>query len=183
MRIQAYTAYAGTLVTMIATVRPEATASIFFTGATIHEDWTAKVRAAMKEHKHVGETSLAYPAASRLQTYFPATGTLPYYALRELRPAGSPRDIDQDFMLEITRLRYEFTLNLLPGAFAATEPAADAIERAMEFAVYSLFAALAIPNTNIPGDNAVIPPEGTYISTICELGSATARTGVEIAAP
>ena len=84
-----------------------------------------------EEHKHVGETALAYPTAQRLQTYFPVfplvTGT-PLYALRQLQPAGSPRDIDRDFMLEIMRVRYQFTLVMLPAYHTANELDAEGIE-------------------------------------------------------
>ena len=183
MRIQAYTAYSGVLVASIATIRPQAQASVFFQSATIHEDWAARVRAALKEHKHILGTALNYPASARLQTYFPASASNPYYALRQLMPSGSPRDVDQEFMLEVTRLRYDFTLDLLPAAFLATEPAADALERAMEYAAFRVLGYLDIPNAHIPGDKAVMPPEGSYVNIVCELGPASARTGVDIPAP
>ena len=183
MRIQAHTAYAGSFTATIATRRPEEAASALFTGAVIHEDWAAKVRAALKEHKHCMETSLAYPAAQRLQNYFPGGLAAPYFAVRELKPAGSPRDISAEDMLEITRLRYDFFIVLLPAYFAATEPVGDAIERHVEKAAYDLFAALNIPNTHIPSDNAILPGEGTYINLVCELGPAAQRAGIDIPQP
>lgn len=183
MRIQAYTAYTGVLTLTLCTIRPQEAPSALFTGAKIHEDWTAKSRAALKEYKHCGDASQAFAERVRLQNYFPGGLTAPYYALRQLKPAGSPRDIDSDWNLEITRMRYEFFLVFLPAYFAAAEPQGDAIERAMEKAVYDLFGYLQIWNTHIPGDNAVLPGEGTYLNTVCELGPATQQQGIDIPSP
>lgn len=122
MKIQAFSLYSGTLVISVATPRPEEAPSIYFTAATIHEDYCAKVRAILREWKHVAPSCLGVPTAQRLQTYFPtlpANGTNYLYAVRELRPAGSPRDIDREWMLEIMRIRYAFTLALLPAALTA----------------------------------------------------------------
>lgn len=186
MRIQAYTAYTGSLTIAIATPRPEEAASTHFTAAKIHEDYCAQVRALLREHKHIGETALAYPAAQRLQTYFPifpaVTGT-PLYALRSLMPAGSPRDIDQQFMLEIMRVRYAFTLVILPAYFAANETTAEGIERAMEYATKRLFQVAGIPDVVIPGDNEILSGVDSLVSITCELGGASARMGVDIPQP
>src|SRR5260221_10652474 len=119
MRIQAYTAYSGILMITAATLRPEAVMSTRFTAATIHEDYAASVRALLEEHQHIAPTCANYPAAVRIQSYFPATAAgAALYAVKELRPDGAPRSIDAQFMLEITSLRYAFMLNLLPAAFA-----------------------------------------------------------------
>jgi hypothetical protein len=183
MRIQAYTAYTGSLTIAVATPRPEEAASTHFTAAKIHEDYCARVRALLREHKHIGETALAYPVASRLQTYFPVfplvTGN-PLYAIRQLMPAGSPRDIDQEFMLEIMRIRYAFTLVILPAYFAADETTAEGIERALEYAVKKLFQAADVPDVVIPGDNEIISGVDSLVSISCELGGASARMGVDI---
>jgi len=191
MRIQAYTAHEGTLTVAVATPRPEEASSTHFTAAKIHEDYCARVRALLREHKHCDASALAYPAASRLQTYFPVfplvTGK-PLYALRELRPAGTMRDIDRDFMLEIMRIRYAFTLAILPPFFGADEVDAEGIERAIEYAVKQLFQAagvpyVTIPQVTIPGDNDVIDGVLSLVSISVELGGATMRSGVDIPQP
>lgn len=191
MRIQAYTAYTGTLVIAVATPRPEEAPSTHFLWAKIHEDYCARVRSLMREHKHIGPTSLAYPTAQRLQTYFPiyplVTGSA-LYALRQLQPAGTPRDIDREFMIEIMRIRYAFTLVILPPYFEADEITADGIERAMEYAAKALFEAagvptVTIPQVTIPGDNDIIDETLTLVSITCELGAASARNGVDIPQP
>jgi hypothetical protein len=186
MRIQAFTAYSGTLVVSVATPRPEEAPSTHFTAAKIHEDDCAQVRALLREHKHIGETALAYPAASRLQTYFPVyplnTGT-PLYAIRSLQPAGSPRDIDREFMLEIMRIRWAFSLVMLPAYHLANEIDAEAIERHLEYACKRLFQVAGVPDVVIPGDNDVINGVDSIVSIVCELGAATARNGVDIPQP
>ena len=192
MRIQAYTAYAGTFTITVATPRPDEAASAHFVAAKIHEDYCAQVRGLLREHKHILATSLAYPAAQRLQTYFPifpASIGQPLYALRELIPAGAPRDIDAEFMLEIMRIRYGFTLVCLPAYSLADSTDAEAIERHMAYAVEKLLEANGLSTTVlqtkilIPGDNELISGEKTTISVICELGGASARQGVDIPSP
>lgn len=191
MRIQAYTAFAGTLTVTVATPRPEQASSIRFVAATIHEDFCARVRSLLREHKHCDTSSLAYPEAQRLQTYFPVyplgTGK-PLYALRSLQPAGTSRDIDRDFMLEIMRIRYSFTISILPAFFGADEVIAEGMERAIEYAVEKLFQQAGVPYVTIPqiatpGSNDIIDEEHSLVSISIEMGGATARTGVDIANP
>lgn len=183
MKVQVYTTYSGTLIITAATPRAEAAPSFRFTNASIHEDYCAQVRALLKEHRHILGSSLEYPAAKRLQTYFPTSGGNPLYAIRELMPAGSPRDVDPDFQLEIMRIRYSFMLNLLPAAFLADETIAEAIERHIEKAVHDLFIANGVPDVFIPGDEEQRPGERTDIDILCELGPASGRIGVDLPTP
>ena len=189
MLVQAYAAYPGIVTITVATLRPEAAGSAIFTAASIHEDFAAKVRKVMKEHKHIGDTALAWPVAQRIQTYFPTFGGNPIYAIRQLLPAGSPRDIDDRYMLEIMRIRYQFMLNILPAGFAASEEIESGMERNIEKAIHDLFQANGVPDAYIPGDMG-IRPEGNQLVTerseidiICEMGVAEGRRGLEIAAP
>lgn len=193
MIIQAYTAYSGIFTIAVSTVRPQAARSTQFIAATLHEDYAAKAAALLEEHIHIFPTDQAYPMAARLQNYFPTATvggqTVPIYAMKELMPAGAPRDIDAQFMLEITRLRYQFSIVLLKAAFATTAVGRNAISRAIEFAIKSLFDANSLPSTYIPGDNAIRPENAdttlgpTDIDIVCELGAATQRTGVDIPDP
>lgn len=186
MIVQAYTCYNGTLTVAAATPRPDEAPSTHFTAAKIQEDYAGQVRSLLREWKHIGTTSLAYPVASRLQTYFPVfplvTGQ-PLYALRELRPTGSPRGIDAEMMLEMMSIQYALTLVLLPPYFGADETTAEGIERAVEYAVKQLFAAAGVPNEVIPGDNDIIDETATLVSIGVQLGAASARMGVEIGQP
>ena len=189
MRIQVYNAYSGTLVITASTLRPTAAPSTHFTAATIHEDYAAQVRALLEEHIHIAPSSENFPVAQRIQNYFPAPNGAAIYALKQLMPAGAPRNIDAQFMLEITSLRYNFGIDLLPAAFATTGVNRSAIERAIEFAVKSLFAANGVPDSFIPGDNGLRPigsesdVTGTDIDILCELGPAVARQTIDVPAP
>lgn len=183
MRVQCYDAHAGVLQITIATPRPEALPSTQFAAASIHEDYVAKVRAALREFKHCGESSQQVPVAKRLQNYFPQHGGVALYALRTLAPAGATRDIDPDFFTEVMRIRYEFVLVDLPAAYAASETLAEARERAMEKATFDLFGALGIPNEFIPGDSGIRDETATVIDIICEFGPSTGRRSFEVALP
>ena len=191
MRIQAYTAYSGILSITVATPRPEAAGSVIFTAASIHEDYCAKVRVVMQEWKHIEPTTEAYPAAQQLKTYLPAPNGAQLYAFRQLMPAGTPRDIDAQFQLEIMRIRYEFMIVLLPAAFQSDQNLASGLERNIEKAVNDLFTANGVPSAFIPGDMGirneqdVEVPTRSEIDIICEMGPALAqgRNGVDIPQP
>ncbi len=193
MRIQAYLAYSGVFTVTVSTIRPEAARSTLFTAATAHEDFAAKVRGLLEEHIHIAPTDRAFPDAKRLQYYFPVATingvARPIYAMKELMPAGAPRDVDANFMLEITRLRYQFSIALLKEAFAVTPTYRSAIERAIEFAVQSLFFANTVPWVYAPGDETVRPqnPNSTTgptdVDILCELGPASQRQGIDIPDP
>lgn len=182
MRVQAYTIFPGTVQITVATQRAEERPSTLFTSAKMHEDYSAQVRALLREHKHIGAGSLSYPAAKRISTYFPTHNGEQIYALRELIPAGTARDVDDPWQLEITRLRWAFTLNLLPAAFICDEAVAEAIDRNMEYAVNRLFVSNGLPAVYIPGDQDLRLPEGTEVDIVCEVGPGSGRTGVEVPA-
>lgn len=183
MRVQAYTMLQGTLVVTVSTARAEPLPSIKFTAANIHHDYAAQVRALLREYKQAGVSAEAYPAAKRIQTYFPTHAGNALYAIRELVSAGSPRDIDDNWQLEIMRLRYSMAINLLPGAFIADEQLAEGVERNIEYAVYKLFEANGLPGAYTPGDTTIRLGERTDIDIVCELGPAGGRIGVEVPGP
>lgn len=187
MRYQAYQAYAGNLLVTVATPRPEASGSAVFTYASIHEDYCAQVRVVLQEQKHILDSSQAYPAAQRLENYFPQPGGNPIYALRQLMPAGTPRSIDQDFQLEIMQIRYRFMIVLLPAAFQVDQRLVSGMERNLEKAVKDLFQANSLPWEFIPGDSGIRDeasaetPIRSEIDIICEMGPALeqGRVGVD----
>lgn len=183
MRIQHYDIHPGTLTLTVATPRPEAQGSALFTAASIHEDYAARVRAILREWRHVGDASLSLPVAARLESYLPTSPTGPLYALRELRPAGTLREIDADFQLEILRLRYDFVLVDLPALFSVAPALGEARERAIESAVRALFAASDIPHIFIPGDPTARNPNDSEIDLIAEFAPVDHRRGFDIPSP
>lgn len=190
MRIQAYTRYSGLLTITCSTLRPEAAPSVKFQAATVHEDFSGLVCGLMEEHKHVAPTDAFFPAAQRMQGYFPGDSTgAAIYALKQIRPDGAPRDIDLQFMLEITRLRYEFVLDLSPAAFSVSGTVRNGIMRAMEFAASQLLVNNGVPLVFIPGDDGLRPANAdstvvpTEVDIVCEIGPASVRQGVDIPDP
>ncbi len=183
MRVQAYTSYSGFIVTTVATPRPPGTPSMIFAAATVHEDYAAQVRSLMEEHKHI-EPDL--PAVGRIASYFPKFNGLPIYAIRQIMPAGAPRDVDADFQLEIMRIRYQIQLELLPGAWLTEARIRNAMERNVTYATRQLYQANGLPDVYLPGDNGIRPAEDgqrTEIDIVCELGVASARGPAEVPNP
>lgn len=193
MRIQAYLAYSGIFTVTVSSIRPQEARSTLFVAAKAHEDFAAKVGGLLEEHIHIYPTDQAFAPASRLQYYFP-TATVggiarPIYAMKEIMPAGIARDVDANFLLEIMRIRYQFSIALLSEAFALSGQARNAIMRAVEFSVQSLLIANSVPWVYAPGDNAIRPENAdttggpTDVDILCELGPATQRSGVDIPDP
>lgn len=186
MIIQAYLVETGVFTITLSTPRPDALASTKFVAGSIHDDYVARVRSLLKEHKHIGTTAQNFPAAKRLQNYLPiypiSTGK-PLFALRELMPAGSQREVNGDFFQDETRIRYSFTLHRLPASFAADEIVAEGIERHMLYALRQLFSANDVPDSFIPGDDSLRPGDRTEIEMTCELGPSSGRGHAEIPTP
>lgn len=181
MRINSYDVHPGVLTITVATPRDPEIPSALFTAASIHEDYCGRVRALLREYKHVGESSNACPAAQRLQAYFPAHEGKPLYALRALVPSGAPREIDPEFMLEVLRIRYEFILVDLPEAMMADAIIAEGRERAMEKALHDLLEANGVPAVFIPSNNDQRNPNRSEVDIICEFGPSTGRRSFEVA--
>lgn len=181
MRVQAYTFIPGVLTITVATPRVEAAPSHLFTFAKEHEEIAAKVRALFREYRQVGAPALATAAPLALATYFPAHAGAPLYAIRELAPAGTARDVDADFQLEITRVRFAFTVNLLPAAFLTDETVAEAIEYHLEAAAKQVITAAGVTNVFKFGDEEVRRGDRTEIDCGVEIGAPQGgRTGVEV---
>lgn len=179
-----YLSRPGVFTITATTLRAETPASLIFEFGSVHNDYAARVRAVLLEHKHVGETALAYPAAKRLQTYlpiYPASTGRPIYAVRELIPAGTVRQFEG--MMAMTMIRYQFMLELLKPALAANELLVEGIETNVEAALRGLFKANSVPDVFIPGDQEVRASERTEIDIMVEMGQATSRQPVEIPTP
>jgi hypothetical protein len=182
MRIQAYLQHSGAITITVATARAEPMASTRFTAAKIHEDYAAHIRTLMTEHRHTNTTaSLLYPASKRISTYLPTLNGDQLFSITELQPAGAPRDIDDNWQLEIMRIRYAVTLNLTPAAFLT--PDSDAMERHLTYAVQRLLVNNGVANVYLPGDEVVRSGTGTDVDVACEMAASGGRGPVEIPHP
>lgn len=184
MRVQAYTLIPGVMTITIASARVEGAPSHVFTFAKLHEEIAADVRALLLEHRQCGAPALSFPGERRLATYFPQHMGSPIYALREIVPAGTSRDVDADFQFEFMRLRYAFAFNLLPGAFLVADKIGQAMEWHLEQAVKKAIIAAGInPGMTLaPGDETQRTGDTTEIDCVIEFGAATGRTGIEVPA-
>lgn len=154
-----YDFFDASLLITIATQRPEAVPSLFFVAGTLHHDLMGKVRSALREKK------------APLDAYLPTAGGLPLYGVRRIAPSGTVRSVDTEYFLEVTRLRFELSLALLPTTWQAGEVVALGVERHIEKACKELFEAAGVPSTTIPGDNVRLGE--TFVDVLCELGAAT----------
>lgn len=164
MQVVDYLYYEGTLVIGVHTPRLNPAPATVFLAGTLHAEYGADVREALREYKAVENLS------SGLQAYLPQFGGLPLYGVRKLQPAGSLRSVDQDFNLEVTQLRFTVGLALTETTFLQPPEIRSAYERHFEKATYDLFQAVGIPNATIPGDTKQLGE--TYIDIMFELGPA-----------
>lgn len=179
MIVQVYNQYSAQLTITVSTQRVEAAPSHRFVHAKFHEDMAGSIRLALKEWKHTPKSTMLVRPEFRISTYFPQHEGSPYYALNQLMPAGAPRDVDQDFQLELTRLQFALTIDVLGAARRGDEILAEGLERNVEYAAAMVLRAQQVPFVFIPGDEGTRPESGTDVDILCQLGPATARTGVE----
>ena len=149
--ISEYDYYEGTLALTVATQRPDAAPSAVLVSAALHEEWASRARCLLREYRN------------NLGAY------LPYYRVCKLMPAGSVREIENNY--DLLRMQFSVGFTLLQSAWTADETLVFAFERNIEKAVRDLFEAHDLPHLFIPGDT---PDLGdSYIDVILSLGAAT----------
>lgn len=163
--VSEYLLYEGTLTVGVHTPRIEPTPATVFLAGTLHSEYLAKVRHALREYR------VELNLASGLQAFLPTQGGFPLYGIRAIRPGGALRSVDDDFNLEVTMQRFAVTLAMLPTTFEASPEKAFAVERVMEDAAKDCLAASGLPYLRIPGDMEQIGE--TYIDISFELGAAS----------
>lgn len=181
MRIQEFSLYEATLTLTVSTPRPEGTPSHIIPGAKLHDEIAAQVRGLLREYKHIAPTAARVAPAATIGTYLPTASGAPLYHLRALEPAGSLIEVNEDFMLDLLRLRWAASFVLAPGFFAAAEGLALAFEENWQRAFQGLLTANGVAQVFIPGDEDRRPGDRTEIDLILELGAASARLGYDIA--
>ena len=162
-----YDYYGATLTISIHTPRPDAAPSTVFTAGTLHNEYVAKVRAALREYK------------DGIESYLPTAGGYPLYGIRKCEPQGTLRSVEQDFQLEITTMRFGLEIAFLPSTWTVGETVALGVERNIEKAAKDYFAAQSIPYVVIPGDGDQLTE--SFIDIMVELGAATNQGDVPAA--
>lgn len=174
MEILDYNYYEGTLVVGIHTPRLNPTPATVFLAGTIHAEYVAKVRAALREYKTTQNL------ATGLQAFLPVVQGLPLYGIRKLMNAGAPRSVDEDFNLEVTSQRFSLGLAILPSTFTVADEISHAIERHVEKAAQDCLAAAGVPFLSIPGSNELLGE--SYVDIMFELGPAQEQGLFNVAA-
>ena len=164
--ITEYTYYDGSLTITIATPRLDSTKpSTVMAAATVHEEFAAQIRSYLREYR------LYLNPSTSFDTHLPSSGGFPLYGVRKIQPAGTSREVDGEFMIEITRLRFAIGFSILPTTFLANEKLALAFERNMEKAVKDFLDANSVPTLTIPGDMQILGD--SWIDIVFEAGPAT----------
>lgn len=157
----------------VASPRPEALPSHIIANAALHDELAAKLRTALREYRHLSDNSDWVPASQQVSTYLPTGTAGVYYAVRTFDPAGSLVEVNEDFMLDVLRVRYNLVFAVLPAALMSTE--GEAFERYWQKAFKALLVTGAgFPSTMvfIPGDKTDRDDNATTLDIQLELGAA-----------
>lgn len=153
----------------IASPRPEAVPSHIVPNGKLHDEIASKIRGAMREYKHLADNSDWVSSARQVCAYLPAG----FYAVRTLDPAGSIIEVDEDFMLDVLRLRYVMVFAILPASLQAEEGVGDAYERHWQKAFRDLLVSgYGFSGVFVPGDVMERNDLGTTIDVQLEMGGA-----------
>lgn len=171
-QIRVHSLYEAFINITVASPRPEGTPAHIIPNAAEHDEIAAQVRAAMREYKHLGENEIWVPNSKQVQTYLPAVPSQ-FYAVRTLDPAGSLVEVDEEYFLDVLRVRYSIVFAVLPGALLADERIGEAYESNWQRAFKDLFTiGYSLPGVFIPGDKADRDDTKTTIDITLELGGA-----------
>lgn len=153
----------------IASPRPDGVPSHIIPNGKLHDEIASKIRAAMREYKHLGENETWSAGVKNVCTYLPAN----FYAVRTLDPTGSIVEVDENFMLDALRLRYSMVFAILPASLQAEEGIGEAFERHWQKAFRDLFVTgYGFTGVFVPGDLMERNDNGTTIDVQLEMGGA-----------
>lgn len=99
---EVYDFFNARLTLQITTERPEDQPSLISGVASLHEEFAARVRAALEER--------ANPFT---------TANLPYYAVKTIRQLGTARDIDPRWLVDYTRIEFLVQFGIRSDAWPA----------------------------------------------------------------
>jgi hypothetical protein len=163
---------------VVSSPRPEGVPSHIIPNALAHDEIASTVEAAMEEYQHLGENELWVPAAKQVRTYLNASTNTgkDFYAVRTLRPAGSVVEVDEDFLLDVLRIRFSLVFAILPGSLMADDRTGKAFNRHWQAAFKNLLATgHSLQNVFIPGDADRRPGDRTEIDVMLEMGGYEGR--------
>lgn len=161
---------------VVSSPRSEAAPSTLIPSAALHDEIAATVEAALEEYQHLGEHDSWVPAAKQLATYFALNGAGGFYAVRSLVPAGSIIEINEDYLLDVMRLRFALVFAVLPPSLQVDPRTGKAFARHFQAAFQKLLVTgWSLTPVFIPGDEDRRPGDRTEIEVIVEMGGASGR--------
>lgn len=165
---------------VVSSPRPEGVPSTIIPNAVKHDEIASTVEAAMMEYKQLAENETWVPAAQQLATYFTANSAANFYAVRSLMPVGSIVEVNEDYMLDVLRIRFSLIFAILPASLRANEKTGHAFNRHFQAALKSLFVTgYALDEVFIPGDTDRRPGDRTEIDITLEMGGYQGRVPYE----
>lgn len=161
---------------VVSSPRPDAVPAHIIPAAALHDEIASTVEAALQEYKHLGENEGWVASAKQLATYLSANSAANFYAVRALTPAGSIVEVDQDFFLDILRLRFALVFAILPASLQADERTGHAFNRHWQHALKDLLVTgYSLQNVFIPGDQDRRPGDRTEIDITLEMGGSSGK--------
>jgi hypothetical protein len=174
--IQLHGLYEAFLNIVVSSPRPDAAPSHIIPNAQRHDEICSVVLCALDEFKHLPDNSDWVPTVKQLATYLPATAGQGWYAVRAINPAGTIVDVDEDFALDMLRIRFGVIFAILPAAIQADERSGKAFQRHWQAAIKKLLnEAYGLNDIFIPGDEGRRPGDRTEIDVQLELGPGSTR--------
>lgn len=179
-----YTAYEAFINVTVSSLRPEGVPAHIIPNAKRHQEIASLIRwKALREYKHRLENGTWVPRAQQLNTYLPPVSGAPYYAVRKLQPAGSIIEVNEEFMLDILRLRFALVF-VIQRAALSDDDTGGAFEQYFQKAIKDLFVTgYSLENVFIPDDETKRPEDGTQIDIMIEMGNGSAQQSFEIPSP
>ena len=161
---------------VVSSPRPEGTPSTLIPNAVKHDEIASTVEAALMEYKQLAENETWVATALQLRTYLTANGAGDFYAVRSLMPAGSIVEVNEDFMLDVLRIRFSLIFAILPASLRANEKTGHAFNRHFQAAIKDLLVTgYSQQEVFIPGDTDRRPGDRTEIDVTLEMGGYQGR--------
>lgn len=167
---------------VVSSPRPEAVPAHIIPNAQAHDEIASTIEAALEEYQHLGENEIWVPPAKQVQTYLnTSTGAGgQFYAVRALTPAGSIVEVDEEFFLDILRIRFSLTFAVLPGCMQADPRTGKAFNRHWQAAFKGLLTTgWSLSSVFIPGDEDRRPGDRTEIDVMLEMGGYSGRLRID----
>jgi hypothetical protein len=162
---------------VVSSPRPEGVPATIIPSAAKHDEIASVIEAALDEYQHLSENEGWVASAKQIGTYLPASGAaIKYYAVRSLMPAGSIVEVNEDFFLDILRIRFSLMFAVLPPSLMADPRTGKAFPFHWQKAFKDLLVTgWSLENVFIPGDEDRRPGDRTEIDITLEMGGYQGR--------